>query len=442
MGLKIRGILTNKGEAENVLDVIIIGSGPAGISTALNLAREWPDFAERMLLIEKSRHPRLKICGGGLTPDSLLWLDQLGVSLPQDVLQLAKTRVVFDGKGVDTFPIHTVCREAFDESLYEKARQVGIPIAQDEKAISFKKADGHIVVHTEKRQLRCKVLVGADGTKSIVRQWLIKEHGIQVPKTICRTLRILVEDPTHASLEHQDRLALFDFELPAAFDVEGYAWSFPYYVNESAWLNLGITDFNLSQRKVKSLIPAFQEFLAKKGIVLNRTQLESAPIRWYRSDNLMAGDRVLFAGDAAGIDPLLADGISFSLGYGEAAAQEIIKAFKNGTFSFVEYSLAVQRHRIGQELQHRLDLAGQVYIERKWDQLGIFLSLPAEQTLSNNVARTTESTAAANSDIAVLIVRQLRRLGLPGELALSTAKKLGLNQWVVAILRQLGLTKK
>ena len=49
------------------IDVLIVGSGPSGISTALHLARLDPTWAGRVVVVDKAVHPREKLCGGGLT---------------------------------------------------------------------------------------------------------------------------------------------------------------------------------------------------------------------------------------------------------------------------------------------------------------------------------------------------------------------------------------
>ena len=45
-------------------DVVVVGAGPGGSSTAYHLARAGLD----VVLLEKSPFPRDKICGDGLTP--------------------------------------------------------------------------------------------------------------------------------------------------------------------------------------------------------------------------------------------------------------------------------------------------------------------------------------------------------------------------------------
>src|ERR1700752_3303346 len=48
-------------------DVLVVGAGPAGSATALHLARA----GARVLLADRSRFPRDKPCGGGLTGRAL-----------------------------------------------------------------------------------------------------------------------------------------------------------------------------------------------------------------------------------------------------------------------------------------------------------------------------------------------------------------------------------
>src|SRR5258708_39671235 len=61
-------------------EVLIAGAGPAGLATALHLLRRRPDLAGRVVAIEKSAHPRFKVCAGGLIPQKKLALGGLGGS--------------------------------------------------------------------------------------------------------------------------------------------------------------------------------------------------------------------------------------------------------------------------------------------------------------------------------------------------------------------------
>src|SRR5215510_6553611 len=58
-------------------DVLVVGAGPAGSSAALRLAQAGLD----VLLLEKTRFPREKVCGDGLTPRAVKALTGMGVPL-------------------------------------------------------------------------------------------------------------------------------------------------------------------------------------------------------------------------------------------------------------------------------------------------------------------------------------------------------------------------
>jgi flavin-dependent dehydrogenase len=58
-------------------DVIVVGAGPAGATTAFYLAQSGVD----VLLLEKSRFPREKVCGDGLTPRAVKSLVGMGINV-------------------------------------------------------------------------------------------------------------------------------------------------------------------------------------------------------------------------------------------------------------------------------------------------------------------------------------------------------------------------
>src|SRR6476620_2212838 len=64
---------------ERQADVIVVGAGPAGASTAYHLAQAGVD----VLLLEKASFPRDKICGDGLTPRAVKQLIGMGFDLDE-----------------------------------------------------------------------------------------------------------------------------------------------------------------------------------------------------------------------------------------------------------------------------------------------------------------------------------------------------------------------
>jgi menaquinone-9 beta-reductase len=116
-------------------DVIVMGAGPAGSTVSTLLARA----GLRVLLLEKSRFPREKLCGEFITPDCLNVFDRLGVSerMVDAGARLIHQWTLFDpdGRGVD-MPTEWfadghghaigISRARMDLILLECARQAGV----------------------------------------------------------------------------------------------------------------------------------------------------------------------------------------------------------------------------------------------------------------------------------------------------------------------------
>jgi flavin-dependent dehydrogenase len=116
-----------------VVDVIIIGGGPAGSAAAIRLA----DIGLRVRLYEKARFPRRKLCGGFLSPESLQDLESLGVlddlkragaaPVRRAVISSpsgAHAEVALQGAGL------SISRERLDALLLDRARAAGVTVCE------------------------------------------------------------------------------------------------------------------------------------------------------------------------------------------------------------------------------------------------------------------------------------------------------------------------
>jgi menaquinone-9 beta-reductase len=120
-------------------DAIVIGAGPAGSGAAILLAAQ----GRRVLLVEKSRFPREKLCGEFLSPETLPIFARLGV---RDALFEAGARPINqytlfapDGRGVPV-PMRWIAgaggaglglsRAAMDAILLNRAREVGVEVRE------------------------------------------------------------------------------------------------------------------------------------------------------------------------------------------------------------------------------------------------------------------------------------------------------------------------
>jgi menaquinone-9 beta-reductase len=355
------------GSVHTQYDVIVVGSGPAGISTAMHLMKLEPALRDGMIVLEKAIHPRNKVCGGGLSPYTMDLLRGLGITLDLPLKKVSRARIIFDAREysekvlMQPVELWAVMREEFDEILVRSARSLGVEIIEDEAVVSFDWRDHEILVHTRERDLSAKVLVGADGAASAVRRALGKQSGQGAQKTMGAALRFMKQVDGSIHPEHGNHEAIMDFSCTFRSGIRGYAWSFPVISQGQAWLNTGVGGFDISKKHERSLKRILEEFLAAKGISIEEHKLEGHPIRWFHPSSPFSANRVLVVGDAAGIDPLWGEGISFSLGYGQIAASAIVQAFEDDDFSFSSYRQQALEHEMGKALIRRLHLADRLY---------------------------------------------------------------------------------
>jgi flavin-dependent dehydrogenase len=353
-------------------DVVVVGSGPAGISTAIHLTQLLPSIRNRLIVLEKEVHPRKKICGGGITVYADYWLQRLGIKMLIASLTLKKTHFVLDYEGYvdycfDAGGFRTVIREEFDDALAREAMNLGISVVQGEPVTSFSYRGEAVVVQTAKRSLISRILVGADGVQSIIRRTLYRNAGQCGPRNTCMTLRYMTPVDGFNSAERRELEAVIDFACTLRHGILGYAWSFPVTSQGQAWLNTGVGDFSTSEKEGPLSRKILAEFLTTQGISLNESQVEGSLLRWFHPESIFSTNRVLLVGDAAGIDPLWGEGISFSLGYGHAAANAIVRALKRDEFSFTTYKDQLLEHEVGRELMNRLQCANKLYHRQKTD---------------------------------------------------------------------------
>lgn len=344
--------------------ILIVGGGPAGLATALTLAHLAPHLAAETIILEAKQHPRHKLCGGGVTFHGDQQLRRLNISLTipsfiVDRLEFRLGRQTFFIEHPDVMRVYD--RAEFDSVLANAVQERGMMLRTNEPLIDLQTREDGVHLTTPHGRYHAQVVVAADGASSMVRRKLRMFTTLGV----ARLLRSLTPADTQQDAAWRNRTAVFDFSCVQE-GIQGYMWDFPCYIDGQPRINRGMLDSRIdpspvSEREHGQFKRAFAKGLAARSVDPDAVLWEGHPVRWYNAGAEFARDRVLLAGDAAGVDPLFAEGISYAMEYGEVVAAAIVDAFSRKDFSFASYAARLRQHELGRLLRRRVIVARSFY---------------------------------------------------------------------------------
>lgn len=328
-----------------IYDAIVIGTGPAGSTAAFELARR----GYRVLALEKDRHPRYKVCGGGLS----VRLDNLLGQNYHTVVEKTVTRMTVTCNGEPSFEVpfdaplaYLTMRSRFDAHLIRQALDAGCDLRENEPAVEFNAFEDSVAVKTHLGEYKGRTVIGADGAPSRVAKTLFPTNAIP--------LGVALESESVASTGRSwpgDSL-LIDVGVIRG----GYAWIFP----KADHLSSGLATFYRDRQNLRHLYGRWV------GVQPALPSLEQQHIighlipRFSPKTASLVGHRALLVGDAAGmVDPFLGEGIYYGVWSGRLAA-EAVAGFLNENRPLTHYEEAV-RNEIYPELRAASRIARIVY---------------------------------------------------------------------------------
>ena len=330
-----------------MLDVIIVGAGPAGSAAALAMARA----GARVLIVDREIFPRDKLCGDTLNPGALRVLSSLDLVVPADHAKpldgmilsgpRASVRTGYgDAGGV------AIQRRVFDAWLLGEAVRAGA------------RFEGPLVAR--------RPLVEESGNARRIRGVSLVRRGqqseeIRIPATITiaadgrgSTLGRALDLVSHP---REPRRWAFGAYLTGVRDVTSYG---EMHLHGGGYIGIApLDDHRVNVCVVTGGRPAGQtpRAVMTSAIAANRrlrqrfTDVEFVspvtvlgPLAVNAKAAGMTG--LLLAGDAAGfVDPMTGDGMNLAMRGGLLAAREALRALETGEFDLAVRRLAEARHR-------------------------------------------------------------------------------------------------
>jgi flavin-dependent dehydrogenase len=288
-------------------DLIIAGAGPAGSACAITAARA----GVRVLLLEKDRFPRQKVCGEFVSPESLALLEGLlGNSALRNHTPVDSTRIFVDGKCLKlpiTPAAQSIPRFELDARLFESARLAGAVTREQTMVLQVRRHGETFQVETQSGVFPARAVVNSTGRWSKLTQFEVAEKekwlGLKVHCT---------ETSPPSSVD----LYFFPGGYCGVTPVDGAT------VNACAMVRSDVAR-------------SIEEVFSKHPDLLRRSRswqplfpaVTTSPL--YFRESQTEDDGMLLAGDSAGfIDPFAGDGISLALQSGTLAAETLIPFFE------------------------------------------------------------------------------------------------------------------
>ncbi len=302
-----------------LLDVLIIGGGPAG-STCGRILKE---HGLSVLIVDKAKFPRKKLCAGWVTPEVFKLLSINPQEYAEShTLQPINKFIVWDSHN-NTHPVdfkktvsYGIIRYEFDSYLLGLS---GVSVRENFNVKKIEFLSNRVIVNDS---VAARMIVGAGG------------HFCPVSKALGNSYK---DSSTLATLESETELDPETINrivpYPGAPEViylkavDGYAW----YFSKGNYLTIGIG--SLDRKKIHPLLDWFLNILKEKGRLSEDVLKRLNPFKghFYKiysgSSKIIKADRAVLIGDSAGLaDSTSGEGIRPAVISGSLAAETIIRA--------------------------------------------------------------------------------------------------------------------
>ncbi|WP_109438635.1 MULTISPECIES: NAD(P)/FAD-dependent oxidoreductase [Aquimarina] len=297
--------------------VLIIGGGLAGLTSAIHLAKA----GVLVTLIEKDTYPKHKVCGEYISNEVLPYFEFLDINLEKVQPVTISNFVITTQKGdriQSTLPLggFGISRYTLDYYLWEKAKEVGVRLINDQ-VIDIQYQNDTFSVKTNSNIVQtCDYVIGAYGKRTTLDKALKRDFSFKKSPWLAVKAHYKANFDSNTVSLHNFKGGYCGLSM-----VEDQKVNVCYLVNYNSFKKH--KNINVFQDEVMRQNPYLNTFFSSSELLFDKP-ITISQINFEKKNPVE--DHIFMTGDAAGlIHPLCGNGMAMAIQSAQLLCELLIK---------------------------------------------------------------------------------------------------------------------